>query len=290
MGYETNKPERKAKVEEGGWVVAWADDVSETDAITGVVAAGVSIYAGNPAPFLQWVEALVQRTIDSLINSAQGVFPNAILGQVKQLAADTIKSAVSGKSAKEVLKEYDTVDFKAGAIKYEGKNTAGGVTISTTWGIKPYVAFRWRGSGPPGSGQDSGNTTPSVPGTVPPVPPATVTLTYTVTIKTGVGIPSGTGATAYITLHGKLNSAPAILVPPNGPLGRIQPGSSITVTQTATGLGDLKSITLQHDNSGISPDWHVESVYVKASNGQQWAILVNKVIGGGNPTSVAIPV
>jgi len=59
-----------------------------------------------------------------------------------------MKAALSGKSGKEVFKQYDIVDFKAGAIRYSCKNTVLGNTVSTTWGLKLYVAFRWRGSAP----------------------------------------------------------------------------------------------------------------------------------------------
>jgi len=33
--------------EAGGWVLAWSDDISETDVAEGLVAAGVSIYSGG---------------------------------------------------------------------------------------------------------------------------------------------------------------------------------------------------------------------------------------------------
>ena len=146
MGYQTNKFELKAQTEQGGWVVAWAEDVTETDTIQGVVAAGVSVVSENPGPFYLWVETLVDRTIDSMAADAKARFPGAILGQVRNLAADAIKAAVTGRRGNEVLRNYDTVDFKAGAIMYSGRNFIGNNTVSRTWGLKPYVAFRWRGS------------------------------------------------------------------------------------------------------------------------------------------------
>ena len=65
-GYETNKFDLKAQVESGGWVVAWSEDITETDALRGVVAAGISVYSGNPAPFNAWCNQLIDRTISSL--------------------------------------------------------------------------------------------------------------------------------------------------------------------------------------------------------------------------------
>ncbi|NUM34507.1 MAG: hypothetical protein HUU50_08185 [Candidatus Brocadiae bacterium] len=148
--YESNKDSEKAKVENGGWCVAWADDVSETDVARGIVSVAGSISVGNPGPFYAWIENLADRTIASLGHSAASKMPGYIKNQAKELARDIIKAAVQGKGAKEAFKNFDTVDFKAGAIKYSGTNyqKIGGkkITLSKTWGIKPYVAFRWRSS------------------------------------------------------------------------------------------------------------------------------------------------
>ncbi|NQX57530.1 hypothetical protein [Paenibacillus qinlingensis] len=143
-GYKTNKFDLKQKVENGGWIVAWSDDISETDAIQGVVAAGVSVVSSNPGPFLLWIEQLVERTISSLASDAKQKFTDEIRKQVNELAADVIKRALQGKDASEALKQFDTLDVKAGAIKYSGKNVVCGNTVTTTWGMKPYIAFRLR--------------------------------------------------------------------------------------------------------------------------------------------------
>lgn len=145
MGYETNKFERKADVEAGGWHVGWADDIRETDVAAGLVAAGISIHTGNPAAFLAWVDHLVDRTWMSLANDLAGLtVDGAVHSEAKQLAAVVIRNAVQGKSAEEVLKPFSNVAFKAGAINYSGKNTFDGRTLTRTWGLKPYVAFRIR--------------------------------------------------------------------------------------------------------------------------------------------------
>ena len=46
--------------------MAWADDISETDVARGLIAGGVSIYSGNPAPFYSWLDRLINRTVVSL--------------------------------------------------------------------------------------------------------------------------------------------------------------------------------------------------------------------------------
>ncbi|MFS8215530.1 MULTISPECIES: hypothetical protein [Paenibacillus] len=145
-GYRSNKDERKAQVEAGPppWTLAWADDISETDAALGLVAAGVSVASANPGPFLAWIEELLRSTLETLRASAAEKFPAEIQNDMKAFAADAIRLAISGKNPNEAAKAYDTIDFKAGAIKYEGKNVALGHVISRTWGMKPYVGFRLR--------------------------------------------------------------------------------------------------------------------------------------------------
>jgi hypothetical protein len=147
-GYDTNKFDLKAQVENGGWVVAWSDDITESDALRGVVAGGVSVYSANPAPFIAWVDQLATRAISSLSRNASSRFTSQMRADAKRAATDIIKAAVQGKSAREVLKRYDTVDFKAGAIRYSGTNWikvfGRKQTISKTWGLKIYVAYRLR--------------------------------------------------------------------------------------------------------------------------------------------------
>ena len=116
--YQTNKFDLKGQVEAGGWTTSWADDISETDAAQGVVAAGISVYTANSGPFMLWVEQLVQRTLYSISADLTG---NA-RKEAERLARQVIYDAVSGKSAKEITRQFDTVDFKAGAIRYSGRN------------------------------------------------------------------------------------------------------------------------------------------------------------------------
>ena len=117
------------------------------------------------------------------------------------------------------------------------------------------------------------------------------TLKYTISITTADGIPSGTRSSIYLVLIGTRGSTQAIRVPPNGPLGGIVPGSTISISDSITGLGDLRFITLLSDGAGlVSPDWRPESVKVTVSNGQSWTVAVNRVIGGDHPLSVTMGV
>lgn len=146
--YETNKFDLKAEQEAGGWVLAWSDDISETDVINGAVAAGVSIYSGTPA-FSLWVEELIDRSIASITQSANEKFPDYIQSQAKSLAQQILFDAIQAKSPKNALQNFDTVDFKAGAIRYTGGNYLGERLVGPhTWGMKIYLGFRVRSSNP----------------------------------------------------------------------------------------------------------------------------------------------
>ena len=47
MGYRTNKFDHEREVEQGGWVVAWSHDISETDVAAGIVAVGISVFSAH---------------------------------------------------------------------------------------------------------------------------------------------------------------------------------------------------------------------------------------------------
>lgn len=156
MGYRTNKFNRKAKVEEGGWTVGWSADVAEVDVLDGVVAGGVSIATSNPGPFITWITSLVNRTISSLASSIQQQFSAALIPQAVTRAERIIRQLVGQRSDGSDEHPFGSVDFKAGAITYSGENTihnpfGGDIVVSKTWGMKLYVAFRLRTTHP-GSG------------------------------------------------------------------------------------------------------------------------------------------
>lgn len=142
--YKTNKFRLKAEEESGGWILAWSDDISETDALQGVVAAGVSIYSGGGS-FALWINNLVQRTMRSTMRSVSARFPDYIQNQATSVAKQVIFDALQSKSPRRALRNYDTVDFKAGAIRYSGGNYLGDQLVGPrTWGMKVYLGFRVR--------------------------------------------------------------------------------------------------------------------------------------------------
>ncbi|WP_219375723.1 hypothetical protein [Bacillus mycoides] len=138
-GYLTNKFDLELKIENGGWVTAWANDIAEKDVLQ-----GVSVFSANPSAFLYWINNLVNRTISSLQTDAQHKFTAEMRRVANEIAADVIRRAIQGESPLETFKQFDTFDFKAGAIRYSGRNMLCGNTVSTTWGMKPYIALRVR--------------------------------------------------------------------------------------------------------------------------------------------------
>ncbi|WP_337035787.1 hypothetical protein [Paenibacillus illinoisensis] len=144
-GYKSNKRDRQAAVAEGGWHVAWAYDISETDVGLGLVSAGVSVFSSNPAPFMAWITDLTNRTIASLNASAQQQFTPEVKREVEGLAFDIIKKAIQGRSAREITKDFERIQVKAGAIEYNGGNYLCSNLITPTWGMKPYIAVRIAG-------------------------------------------------------------------------------------------------------------------------------------------------
>lgn len=138
-GYLTNKFDLELKIENGGWVTAWANDIAEKDVLQ-----GVSVFSAKPSAFLSWINNLVNRTISSLQTDAQHKFTAEMRIVANEIAADVIRRAIQGKSPLEAFKQFDTFDFKAGAIRYSGRNMLCGNTVSTTWGMKPYIALRVR--------------------------------------------------------------------------------------------------------------------------------------------------
>ena len=73
---------------------------------------------------MYWINNLVNRTISSLQTDAQHKFTAEMRRVANEIAADVIRRAIQGKSPLETFKRFDTFDFKAGAIRYSGRNMA----------------------------------------------------------------------------------------------------------------------------------------------------------------------
>jgi len=79
------------------------------------------------------------------MRSAETRFPDYIERDAESLAQQVIFDAIQSKSSRNALRNYDTVDFKAGAIRYTGGNYLGNQLVGPhTWGMKIYLGFRVR--------------------------------------------------------------------------------------------------------------------------------------------------
>jgi hypothetical protein len=156
--YETDKWEIKEQIKAGGWKVAEGGELTETDVIQGVVAAGISIYTGNSAPFVAWLKALVTNCLSQLASNIQTQFTEAARQQAIAVAETTIRNLLSQKSSGAEFLNFGSIQFKAGVAKYMGRNRVwvpnlsleGGYwqTLSTTHAWQPYVAMRFVSSSP----------------------------------------------------------------------------------------------------------------------------------------------
>ncbi|XP_053374546.1 polycystic kidney disease protein 1-like 2 isoform X2 [Mercenaria mercenaria] len=92
---------------------------------------------------------------------------------------------------------------------------------------------------------------------------ATRTYSYVVCITTGWWNQAGTTANVYIYLKGALYNCPRkCLKTPERKCFQTGYEDWFLIT-TEHGLGDIKSVSLWHDNMGSSPHWFVNQVFVK---------------------------
>lgn len=162
--FVTNKWEKKAAVRNGGWYVAYGRELTETDVIHGLVAAGISIYTSNSVVVSTWAQNLIKESIVEMQTSLGQVsnqFGLEAQRRSRNLAIHVIRDLLRGKrpGVSGILR-HGVVEFKAGVSEYNGRNQVwdptygcsfgnfthcGGYrTISTTWALVPYVAIRFR--------------------------------------------------------------------------------------------------------------------------------------------------
>lgn len=153
--FVTNKWDKINQVQSGtpSWSVAYGRELTETDAIQGAVAAGVSIFIDDPAPFEGWLDDLIDQSITVFQQNVQTVFTQVVLQQAIQLAMTTLKGLLGGNPQEGVQSlQSEGFEFKAGVSEYNGQNQFwvpnlspdGGFwqTSSTTLSYCPYVAVR----------------------------------------------------------------------------------------------------------------------------------------------------
>lgn len=153
--YETNKWDRREEIAEGGWFVAYGAELTETDLIDGIVAAGVSIAMANPGPFIAWCESLVDRSIAKLEEAVSNVaryLGREALARLQSWAVDRLRTLIGARQDASHGRRFAGLDCKVGLARYSGANREwfsnfsreGGYwhTISRTFSAQPYIAVR----------------------------------------------------------------------------------------------------------------------------------------------------
>ena len=105
------------------------------------------------------------------------------------------------------------------------------------------------------------------------------TYFYDMVISTGVWKHSGTTANVSISIEGEINEQKLIPLRSKDESSEIFARGSIDgfVLVTSQSIGTLKEITLEHDNSGLSPSWFVETVVIKdRQTEERWMFSINR--------------
>lgn len=85
-------------------------------------------------------------------------------------------------------------------------------------------------------------------------------MAYRLTIRTSDLPEAGTDAEVFVQLHGR--DAKSAMVKLTGEEGDFRKGGRDQFKLKLPELGPLQKLTVQHDNSGPSPAWHLDSVEV----------------------------
>ena len=102
---------------------------------------------------------------------------------------------------------------------------------------------------------------------------------YDMVISTGVWKDSATTANVTMSIKGENDEHDLITLQKNGDLEDIfsRGGINSFVLVTNESLGNLNEITLEHDNSGESPSWFVETVVIRdRQTEERWVFSVNR--------------
>jgi hypothetical protein len=121
--FTSNKNDVKDGIERGGlWKVAYGRELTETDAIAGAVATGVSIYSGNTAAVTAWLNNLITESIHKMEVSIAMTFTAQARDQAVQFAETVISKLLRAKIPSEEIKNLLQFQFKAGVAQFLGQN------------------------------------------------------------------------------------------------------------------------------------------------------------------------
>ena len=104
--------------------------------------------------------------------------------------------------------------------------------------------------------------------TLEPVPCRTGTMVYEISLRTGDVARAGTNADVFITLNGTNGSSREYLLDKSGNDFRRGATDTFTVEQSAD-LGELTSVRIRQDGSGLMPGWYLEDIRIKLRHTEQ---------------------
>ena len=88
---------------------------------------------------------------------------------------------------------------------------------------------------------------------------------YAIEVHTGNVRGGGTCANVFVTLMGSKSTSSKTLVKSDNGLSHFDRGSVVTTQLECTDIGRIKSLTIEHDNSGFGPDWFLDRIMVYRS-------------------------
>jgi hypothetical protein len=295
--FVSNRKTVKARVENGGWKCGYGREITETDAIQGAVAAGVSIYSGNTAAIMAWLDQLIAESIAQMQAAIVATFTAVAREQAAEFAKQVIRTMLQGRLDQEDYKQFGTLAFKAGVCQFLGQNqvwvpgTDIGELLSTgdaggfwkpvgphTVAYCPFVGLRVGTADSTGGGNP-----PQVPDSTPddgvgPGPtenPNCVNSIFEITLYTSNRLFAGTDAKVFVRLAGTSGKSRITRLAWN--VQQLERGSVCKFSIAAKNVGQLSSLWIGHDNTGPTPGWYLDRVTVKdLSTTRQWFFDVDR--------------
>ncbi|CAK8722638.1 YEATS family protein [Candidatus Electronema halotolerans] len=113
-------------VETGGWQVAYSDELTEQEAVQGLVAPGVSLYAERGGRDMDavhdWADSLVRQAVALLPRRTARELDRKEQFQARRFTIRTIRGLLRSQLAGEELKDLDTLELKAGLMEYRDRS------------------------------------------------------------------------------------------------------------------------------------------------------------------------
>jgi hypothetical protein len=168
--FVTNRSDVENSIKQGNWVVAFSQrELTETDALEALVAAGVSIYTDQPEVLFAYLDELVTESIDGLEAAIAQTLESQVETEVENFAIPLIKNFLSGRTAGEQSENFGDYGIKAGVAQFIGHNeefnpvaNPGGILGGDTGAWQqigpnlisycPYVGLRYQSTGGGGGG------------------------------------------------------------------------------------------------------------------------------------------